>query len=95
MADGKVSDRGSDAQALQACLLAYAEDRLPAGELSQRFRAAAKAWPGLPARYGQVLEKLLEPLEASAMFSEESCAFSRTDLAQSLRDWLQHARAFE
>ena len=57
------------------------------------WRAAAAIWPGLPPRYAAVLEKLLAPLEASALFSEESCSFSRTDLADSLAQWLQHARA--
>ena len=28
------------------------------------------------------------PQEASALFSEESCSFSRTDLARSLQEWV-------
>ena len=75
---------------LDAALHAYALDRLSAGELTREFRQAAQA-PALPPRYTAVLERLLEPLEASALFSEESCAFSRTDLAASLREWLDAA----
>lgn len=81
------------AEALTASLDAYAADRLSAGELVAAFRGAAAQWPQLPERYRAVLERLLQPLEGSALFSEESCAFSRTDLADSLRQWLQAACA--
>lgn len=78
---------------LAASIDAFRSGQLPAGQLVARWRAAAAAWPGLPPRYAAVLEQLLVPLEASALFSEESCSFSRTDLADSLAQWLQHARA--
>ena len=66
--------------------------QLPAGQLAAHWRAAASGWPGLPPRYAVVLEQLLAPLEASALFTEESCSFSHGDLADSLAQWLQHAR---
>jgi hypothetical protein len=78
---------------LAASIAAFRSGALPADELAATWRAAAAAWPGLPPRYGAVLEKLLAPLEASALFSEESCSFSHSDLADSLAQWLQHARA--
>lgn len=78
---------------LRATLAAFRTDRLDAATLATAWRAAAAAWPGLPARYAAVLDKLLAPLEASAMFSEESCSFSRTDLADTLAQWLDHALA--
>jgi len=78
---------------LTASIDAFRAGQLPADQLVATWRAAAAAWPGLPPRYAAVLEKLLAPLEASALFSEESCSFSRTDLADSLAQWLQHARA--
>lgn len=80
---------------LEAALQAYAHDRLSAGELAGTLRQGAAAHGGLPPRYLAVLEKLLQPLEASALFSEESCAFSRTDLARSLQEWLDAAAAVE
>jgi hypothetical protein len=81
------------AQALRTLLDAYAADRQSGGELAVQFRQAASNRSELPARYRQVLERLLEPLEASALFSEESCAFSRTDLAASLGEWLDAAES--
>ena len=78
---------------LAASIAAFRTGQLPADQLTATSRAAAATWPGLPPRYAAVLEKLLAPLEASALFSEESCSFSRTDLADSLAQWLQHARA--
>ncbi len=81
------------AASLAASLAAFRSGHLPADPLAATWRAAAAAWPGLPPRYAAVLEKLLAPLEASAMFSEESCSFSRSDLADTLGQWLQHAQA--
>ena len=78
---------------LAASIAAFRNGQLPADQLTATWRAAAATWPGLPPRDAAVLEKLLAPLEASALFSEESCSFSRTDLADSLAQWLQHARA--
>ena len=78
---------------LAASIAAFRTGQLPADQLTATWRAAAATWPGLPPRYAAVLEKLLAPLEASALFSEESCSFSRTDLADSLAQWLQHALA--
>ena len=66
--------------------------RLPAGAVAARWRAAAATWPGLPPRYAAVLDQVLAPLEASALFSEESCSFSVADLADTLGQWLDHAR---
>jgi hypothetical protein len=51
--------------------------------------AAQEHEPALPDRYLDVLERLLNQLESSALFSEESCSFSRTDMvAASWSDWL-------
>lgn len=69
----------------------FRNDRLDATTLVAVWRGCAADWPGLPPRYIAVLEKLLAPLEASAMFSEESCSFSRSDLTASLAQWLAHA----
>ncbi|WP_088279320.1 hypothetical protein [Ideonella sp. A 288] len=73
-------------------------DQLRAGRadvarLAADLRATAADWPGLPARYGQVLEHLLAPLESSALFQEESCSFSAADLADQLAQWLRLAEA--
>ena len=46
----------------------------------------------MPPRFREVLEDLLVRLESSALFSEESCSFSQTDLLDSLQQWLEHAQ---
>ena len=78
---------------LAASIAAFRSGAMPADTLAAGWRAAAVSWPGLPPRYAAVLEKLLAPLEASALFSEESCSFSRSDLAETLAQWLAHAQA--
>lgn len=80
-------------QPLRAALNDYASDHCPAGDLAALFRGTTRNQTALPDRYLRVLEQLLEPLEASALFSEESCAFSRTDLAASLAEWLTAAES--
>jgi hypothetical protein len=47
----------------------------------------------LPPRYTEVLHNLLDRLESSALFAEESCSFSQTDLLDSLQMWVDKARA--
>jgi hypothetical protein len=46
----------------------------------------------LPPRYSEVLQQLLNRLESSALFSEESCSFSQKELLDSLQQWLDHAQ---
>ncbi len=46
----------------------------------------------LPANYSEVLQQLLDRLESSALFSEESCSFSQKELLDSLQQWLDHAQ---
>jgi len=62
----------------------------------QVFCTAARAQHdligALPARYGTVLHDLLDRMESSALFTEESCSFSRKDLIESLQLWLDKAR---
>ena len=48
----------------------------------------------LPERYRVVLDDLLNRLESSALFSEESCSFSRTDMIAALVEWLARAQTW-
>lgn len=45
----------------------------------------------LPPRYADVLGQLLDRLESSALFSEESCSFSQRDLLDGVAQWLHKA----
>lgn len=47
----------------------------------------------LPPQFAVVLDRLLDSLQSSALFTEESCSFSRQDLLDSLALWLDKARA--
>lgn len=60
-------------------------------ELTRQWRDLAPSL-GLPPRYGAVLGAALDRLEASALFSEESCSFSQRDLLQTLHTWRTHAQ---
>lgn len=46
----------------------------------------------LPAAFGTVIDNLTDRLQASALFTEESCSFSRTDLIDSLQLWVDKAQ---
>ena len=60
--------------------------------LSNDARASAELLGGLPPRYSEVLLNLLDRLESSALFSEESCSFSQKDLLDNLQVWIDKAR---
>ena len=69
---------------------------LRGGALSPHaFSAAARSetalLAALPPRYGEVLNGLLDRLESSALFAEESCSFSQSDLADSVQLWIDKA----
>ena len=61
--------------------------------LSNEARASSELLAALPPRYGEVLLNLLDRLESSALFSEESCSFSQKDLLDNLQAWADKARA--
>ncbi|MDQ0590107.1 hypothetical protein [Variovorax paradoxus] len=61
--------------------------------LSNEARASTDLLSALPPRYGEVLLSLLDRLESSALFSEESCSFSQKNLLDNLQVWVDKARA--
>mgnify|MGYP000005146727 FL=1 len=46
----------------------------------------------LPPRYMVVLHDVLDRLQSSALFAEESCSFSQQDLLANLRIWARRAQ---
>jgi len=62
------------------------------GRLCDTARNARPLHAALPPRYAEVLLNLLDRLESSALFSEESCSFSQKDLLDSLQLWIDKAR---
>ena len=77
------------AQAVQA----FENGDHTAAVLSTLVREQATLLAALPPRYSEVLLNLMDRLESSALFSEESCSFSQKDLVGSLQMWVDKARA--
>ena len=63
-------------------------------ELVAQFRAEKALLHELPAVFESALEAILERLESSALFSEEACSFSQTDLVASLSVWVEKAQSY-
>jgi hypothetical protein len=78
---------------MQAALDALRSDRLTPAAFCAELRGQANLLGTLPPRYAEVLQQLLDRLEASALFTEESCSFSQRDLLDSLQIWIEQARA--
>ncbi len=76
---------------LQAEFDALRAGRCSPAVFSQQARARTALLAALPPRYTEVLLNLLDRLESSALFAEESCSFSQTDLLDSLQLWLDKA----
>ena len=72
-------------------LAACSQGELPQNEMIPMWRSGAASLP-LPKQYGQVLGDLLDRIEASALFSGESCSFSQQDLFDNLKLWADKAR---
>ncbi|WP_090141088.1 hypothetical protein [Limnohabitans sp. DM1] len=73
-------------------LAACQQGALPQIDMIRQWRSDATSLP-LPDKFGDVLANLLDRIEASALFSEESCSFSQKDLFDSLHLWANKARS--
>ena len=80
-------------QALQDAVLRLEDGSIRASALNDQARASQALLAALPERYGPVLLQLLDRLESSALFTEESCSFSQSDLHTHLHAWLDKAQA--
>ncbi len=74
-------------------LEAFSIGEISLEDMARAMRDASQQHePALPERYLDVLERLLNQLESSVLFSEESCSFSRTDMVAALVEWLARAQ---
>ena len=80
-----------DIASIQTALDALRAGSLGVQAFSNQVRSHAEGL-SLPERYGQVLNDLLDRLESSALFSEESCSFSQSGLLDNLQLWIDKAR---
>lgn len=62
-------------------------------EFSHQARLFEILLAALPPAFGEVLGQLLDRLESSALFSEESCSFSQQGLIDHLQVWIDKARS--
>ena len=88
MTDTASAQLAALAQALQG----FERGEHTAAALSTLARQQTALLATLPPRYGEVLLNLLDRLESSALFSEESCSFSQKDLVANLGMWVGKAR---
>ena len=77
--------------------LHHALEQLRDGSLQTRdfchmVRAQEVLLGALPERYQTVWLDLIDRMESSALFTDESCSFSQTELIDSLSIWLDKAQ---
>ena len=77
---------------LQAALQQLQADTLSVAAFSHLAQSQPALHAALPARFSEVLMQLLDRLESSALFTEESCSFSQKELLDSLQLWIDKAQ---
>lgn len=85
-------NHASNLNALDRSLAQLRADALGVAAFCAQARAQEPLLAALPPRYGEVWLGLLDRLESSALFSEESCSFSQSALLDNLDMWLQKAK---
>jgi hypothetical protein len=78
-------------QMFQDALERFRAGGLAAHGLSDLARGQSALLAALPEKFSEVLHQLMDRLESSALFSEESCSFSQRDLIDSLQMWADKA----
>ena len=81
-------------QSAQHSLKAWLDGSGNAADLIQAFRVFYKD-SQLPEKYGTALENVLSRVESSSLFTEESCSFSKKDLANALSIWLEKVQQYQ
>lgn len=76
---------------LRQALAQLRADALGVQAFCAQARAQGQLLAALPPRYGEVWLGLIDRLESSALFSEESCSFSQSSLLDNLDGWLAKA----
>ena len=81
-------------QQVEHQLQAWLDGTGQSAELIQACRVFCKD-SQLPEKYGVALENVLSRVESSSLFTEESCSFSKKDLANALRVWLEKVQQYQ
>jgi hypothetical protein len=77
---------------MTTALTACTQGDLPPQDMVRLWRSDAASL-SLPEKFGIVLGNLLDRIEASALFSGESCSFSQQGLFDNLQLWADKAKA--
>ena len=77
---------------VQAALQQLKLEALSVARFSSLAQSQSLLRSALPSRFDEVLMQLLDRLESSALFSDESCSFSRSELLGSLQLWTEKAQ---
>ncbi|MEI8304856.1 MAG: hypothetical protein WCG13_16330 [Burkholderiales bacterium] len=75
-----------------ASALAQARTQADPRALIAALPQARGLLPALPPAFGPVLEGIEQRLQSAALFGEESCSFSLTDLHDAMATWIDRAR---
>jgi hypothetical protein len=86
-----MTDTATSLTTLNRALQQLRAGDLGAAAFSDLTRGQSALLALLPPAFAQVLHPLLDRLESSALFSEESCSFSQTTLLDNLQLWLDKA----
>jgi len=78
---------------LRTALATLRSDAMTDRAFVQTARSQEALFKALPPKFEEVWLGLVDRLEASALFSEESCSFSQTDLLDNLALVLDKAEA--
>ena len=78
-------------QKLQTALAQLRVESLDTSAFSASLQNQQALRNALPERFDEVLMQLINRLESSALFTDESCSFSRHDLLDSFHLWLDKA----
>lgn len=77
--------------AINTALQQLRSDTLGAAAFSLLASQQKTLAAALPERFNDVLSQMLNGLESSALFTEESCSFSQKELLDSLQLWVDKA----
>ena len=77
-------------ETLQRDLKAARAGELDMGTLARRLRGLILP-AALPPKFGEVLLNIADRMESSALFDDDSCSFSQSDLLEALELWAQKA----
>jgi len=80
-----------DIQILHDALNDLRDEQTGIATFCTTWRAQQELLKRLPPRYAEVAEDVLSRLEATSLFSEESCTLSQEDLLNNLALWLDKA----